>query len=236
MRQLSRSSELDNVFSVEDKLNYYENLRDSSGQINPRWNIPKLRDKLKPILSEMSHGECAFCGVKIGNKDFAIEHFLPKERFPYLSYCVDNYLPACKKCNQSLKRVFFPASLEPVQNKLADKALFGKMDGIIPYEPSEILPTVLDRIIEPTYDIIEEHLHFNPDTTCYIAMTEIGERTNEMFFRHSEVVSKLQQLSTQIFKMINEGSTKDTILGWGELYGHSFYIEQLYNYWSDIID
>ncbi len=147
MRQLSRSSKLDNVFTVEDKLNYYENLRDSNGKIITRWNYPNYRDKLKPILSEMSHGECAFCGAKIGDKDFDIEHYLPKERFPYLSYSTDNYLPACKKCNQSLKRVFFPASLEPIREKLADKALVGKMEGIIPYEPSEILQKTLDRVI-----------------------------------------------------------------------------------------
>ncbi len=74
------------------------------------------------------------------------------------------------------------------------------------------------------------------DSACYVPKTEIGERTNKMFFNHSEVVKKLQRLSTQVFTMINEGSSKDTILGWGELFGHSFYIEQFYNFWSDFLD
>ncbi len=52
------------LFSVL-KINYYQNLRTSNGEIKHRWNLGSVRHELRTTLLEMSKNECSYCGKKI---------------------------------------------------------------------------------------------------------------------------------------------------------------------------
>ncbi len=233
MKQLKRINEPDSFFKSDIKIDFYKKLRDKNGKIRTRWNLPNYRNEIRQVLIETSAGECAFCGKKVNNDDFDIEHYLPKEYFPYLSYYFDNYLCSCKSCNQNKKKSYFPKSLENIKEKLGDPILKDKIENIIPYNRKKILKETTDRIIEPTFDKINEHLEFEPLSCNYLIVNQsnIGYETNKMFFDHREFVSRLQKISEQVLKEINSGTPKEIILQWAEILGYSFYIEKLYDFW-----
>ena len=116
-----------------------------------------------------------------------------------------------------------------------DIVAINEIDGIIAYNKKEILDKTTDRIIEPTFDNIEEHLEFEPLSCTYLIKnnSSIGEETYKMFFNHREVVDYLQSINKQIMKMVVEGNSKDTILDLGLILGYSFYVEKFYEYWTE---
>lgn len=237
MKQLERLKEPDSFFRGEKKVQFYKDLRDSNGKIRDRWNLTAYQNDLKISLSKISSGECVFCGKYVGDRNFDIEHFLPKEHFPYLSYSFDNYLCSCKYCNQNIKKSFYPKSLDAIKDKLGERILAGEIERIIPYEKNEVLSKTVDRIIEPTFDNISEHLKFEPLSCSYLVINNsfIGKETNRMFFLHREFVKTLQQLSELIYNNIKNGVQREDILEWSKICGYSFYIEELYEYWIDVI-
>lgn len=238
MKQLTRLNEPITFFKGDTKIEFYKNLKDNNGKIRARWNFPIYRNEIRRVLIETSDGECAYCGKKVNDDDFDIEHFLPKEKFPYLSYYFDNYLCSCKSCNQNKKKSYYPMSLDSKSEKLCDPILDGELENIIPYDRDAILKETTDRIIEPTFDKIEEHLEFEPASCNYQIKnnSSIGYETNKMFFDHREFVSRLQKISNQIVGEIKSGTKKEVVLAWGEILGYSFYIEKLYDFWYELLE
>lgn len=236
MRQLTRVNEPESFFKNKKKIDFYKDLRDEKGKIRDRWNYETYKSDLCKALLSMSKNECSFCGTIISETNMDIEHFLPKENFPYLSYSFENYLASCKKCNQNTKRNYYPKSLEPIKDKLGEQVLIGHIENLISYNKAEILNKTIDRIVEPGFDTVSDHLEFLPDSANYKTKTNIGKETNRMFFNHREVLDLLQKINNQVMRMIEEGSSKDAILSWSEITGYSFYIEEFYNYWSAILN
>lgn len=238
MKQIARGAEPVSFFKNEKKIEFYNDLRDDKGKIRDRWNLPTYKKDLVEVLLRMSSGECSFCGTKLGESNLDIEHYLPKEQFPYLSYYFENYLASCKPCNQNRKRSYYPKSLESIKDKLGESVLVGHIEGIKveAYNKHALLTNTNDRIIEPSFDNIQEHLEFSPETTNYLTKTNIGIETNRMFFNHHEVLNLLQTISLKVKADIEEGNSKESILGWGNLMGYSFYIEQFYEYWIDFLN
>jgi len=231
MKQQIRKNEPDSFFKGDKKIEFYKNLREGNGKIKDRWNSPTYQNDLHQTLLEMSEEECSYCGIKISHSSLEIDHYLPSSKFPYLSYCFENYLASCHTCNSRKKRNEFPKSLLSQQDILGEAILVGQIENIVAYNKSELLPKTNDRIIEPSFDRINEHLEFDPSLGIYKTKTEIGRNTNRLFFEHREVTIHLQKLSLNVFKKIEEGSSKESILDWGNLYGESYYIESFYEYW-----
>ncbi len=234
MKQLARNEDV-KIFSVEDKKKFYQHIL-QKGTVQAHWNSRKYQNKIKNYLAELSESECAFCGIYLRGKEFDIEHFLPKSIFPYLSYSEDNYLPSCTHCNQRLKRAFYSKSLEHLKDFLVDKDVKVLLVGGIEYQPRKILKEVSDRLIEPSYDLISEHLEFEPTSATYKNITEIGRLTNEMFFCHRERIEHLQRISNQIRKLILEGLSKEEILDLSKTFGYGFYFAAFYEFWSEYLN
>ena len=138
MKQLIRLEEPESFFKNEKKIEFYKDLRDSNGKIRSRWNLPTYQEDIKKVLFNTTGGECAFCGKKVSESDFDVEHYLPKEQFPYLAYSFENYLCSCKHCNQSLKKTYYPKSLDSIKQSLGESILVNEIDGIIAYNKKEI--------------------------------------------------------------------------------------------------
>ena len=60
MKQLIRLEEPESFFKNEKKIEFYKDLRDSSGKIRSRWNLPTYQEDIKKVLFNTTNGECAY--------------------------------------------------------------------------------------------------------------------------------------------------------------------------------
>ncbi len=219
--------------SKNEKISYYQNTGKGT-TINPRWNnVCKDADgisKIRKKLLEMSNNTCAFCGIKVDNSTFDVEHFLPKDKFPYLAYSFENYLPSCKSCNQTRKKTFVPLSLKGknlIENILSD--IFPNEEV---YNHQNLLSSTTDRILESTFDNPEDHLAFEPEFFMYETKTDIGKITNNIFFKHKEVAEKWERISNHIKNIViiseNPRLLVESLI---ELDGFEYICLQFLDYW-----
>lgn len=255
MNVITRLAQPD-CWTAKKKVDFYSNLRDRNNEIRPRWLNTCLdendKSRIRTTLLEMSDGCCAYCGRKIKLEEMDVEHFLPKEAFPYLAYCWENYLASCKPCNQYIKRDFVPQSLKNRLLKDTD------IDNFIPrnvvqenfknslllqitdYEnfiKSVIFENCQDRIIDPSFDSPSEHLVFDV-LSGYEGLTNIGKITKSLFFEES-FAKELAKISKSIFDLINGGHATP----WEFIeehfisrFGHDFYYRAYYEYWNSILN
>lgn len=217
------------------KKKIYLDLYDENNNIKPRWN--NIRENNKRVIREhlinITNGCCAYCGKKIKDSDMDVEHFLPSHEYPYLAYCLENLLPSCKKCNQNYKNKFVPSEIKGKKIIEACMKKHKKFDYI--YDKQMILNDLCknSRIIEPTFDNIEEHLVFNPEFYMYEAKSSMGENTKQMFFDKSEFIKELEEISAvvkEIVKMDREDNY-EVIQYFIRLQGYAFYFNKFYEYW-----
>jgi len=214
-----------------DTIENYKKLRAKDNKIIARWNYDNKNIKeFKIWFLDIFNEECAYCGDKV--KRVEIDHYLPKSEFPYLSYCYDNYLLSCSNCNQKLKGGFFPKSLN--YKNYGEEFLINEIPNIIKYEKENLLSKINDRIIEPSFDNIKEHLEFNVLTCDYkiINNSEIGKITNNKFFNRG-FSERLHKISDLIQGLIEKNNSKDEVMKISKLYGQSFYYEKFYEFWKD---
>ncbi|MFK5970811.1 MAG: HNH endonuclease [Candidatus Marithrix sp.] len=222
--------------SKTKKIKFYENLW-YQGKIKPRWNTTcKKGDKVSKIrqkLLQMSNGTCVYCGTKIDDATMDVDHYLPSSLFPYLAYCWDNLVSSCKKCNQNIKSDFSPASL--TEKKIVEDILSDKFEYDLVYDKQQLLKSINDRLIEPTFDDPEEHLEFNPEFYLYESKTKIGKLTVSKFFSHKEIAENWEDLSKFIQKIIVSGKDKqaalDMVKSFIELNGNEYVCLKFYQYW-----
>jgi hypothetical protein len=215
-------------FKISTLANYLD-LRGSDGKIKQRWNHSN-QDILnfRVFFREIFDLECAYCGIRVDREE--IDHFLPKSKFPYLSYCYDNYIFSCHTCNQK-KGDFYPKILENIN--YGEKILLGEIEGIIEFNKKSILSKAIDnRLIEPTFDKIEDHLAFNVLTCEYTAKTKAGEFTKVKFF-DINFSAKMAELSDCVSNLVVIGLTIDSVLETYKVLGYSFYIKKMFYYWKE---
>jgi len=70
-----------------------------------------------------------------------------------------------------------------------------------------------------------------PDNILLIMSAIKGTLQRHQVSSHTKKL--LQTISLKVKSDIEEGNSKESILGWGNLMGYSFYIEQFYDFWID---
>ncbi|MGP6151625.1 HNH endonuclease [Priestia flexa] len=234
MRQLTRPASPTKLINNERKRRLYENLKDEAGNIRPRWNTlveggaRVVRDAVRSISNDC----CCFCGVKVLDSKMDIDHYLPSSKFPYLAYCWENLIPTCKQCNQTFKNDFFPNSLSELE--IIESCMEGCLTCHHIYNQDLIMElSKNDRIIDPSYDNVNDHLEFNPEFYLYNVKTPIGINTNKMFFDRDEVVRHLEGISNITKKFVINGCSKDVLDDIINLYGQEFYYHAFFDYWVE---
>jgi len=222
---------------------FYHNLRDDKGKIKPRWRKTCLDENgyshIQTHLLAMSKGHCAYCGKKIGLDELDVDHFLPKESFPYLAYCWENYLPSCKSCNQNLKHDISPASL--AGKVIVEEIMKAEVTHDYVYNKAMLLGKIVtkDRIIDPSFDVPEDHLDFNPASLSYTHKTSIGKYTIDVFWSDQSCAEEWLSLSQFIQSLVinssNMGSLEKTISSYIQLHGQEYVVRKLLNYWKGIL-
>ncbi len=240
MRRIQRLSappclESANPAAVQNKLDWYTDLKDPNGRIHPRWNTVDRDEEgvssVRRRLLEMSSYQCAYCGRSITSSEMEVDHFLPKGQFEYLAYCWENLLPACSHCNQRLKGAYCPPSLRAT--KLIDPDYATQVQGGESFEQARHLGQVAasDRLIEPTYEDPELHLEFNPEFFSYKPKTPVGIVTNRRFFARREVAEKWQKLSTSIRDLVELGMSSVAIDHFIEILGFRYVCGRFLDHW-----
>ena len=160
----------------EYKKKMYSDVLDENNKVKPRWNTVKENGErvFRKYLLGLTHGCCAYCGKKITDYDMDVEHFLPEGKFPYIAYCLDNMLPSCKYCNQNIKHDFTPKEIKGLTIVEDCAKELSQYDYI--YDKNNILNNLCSktRLIEPTFDKVEDNLEFDSEFYSYIDKTEIG--------------------------------------------------------------
>lgn len=243
MYSITRVKGPDKILDKPTLISNYKTLRGKNGKIIPRWNT--MREKGEQIvrneLHEMSNGCCAYCGKKISCSDMDIDHFLPSSKFPYLSYCWYNFLPSCKLCNQSYKKDLSPKNLQHIKiierclknEELEDKGV--KIVNPMLFTKKTVLNKMFaeDRIIDPSFDIIEKHLEFNPMMYNYKGKTNIGKKTADTFFSKVEVQESIEGVSNIVLRIVYEGNSYNLVRDLKITYGYEFYYDFYWSYWNE---
>lgn len=222
--------------SEDNKRKFYLDLYNNNNEVKPRWNT--LRESgikvVREYLLDMTNRSCAYCGKRISDSTMDVEHFLPKCEFPYLAYCIDNLLPSCKVCNQNYKGNFIPIEIK--SKKIIEKCVMNSQEYDYIYNKEQVLNELCSqtRIIEPTFDIISEHLEFDPEFFLYTTKSNIGKETNKMFFDKSEFIELLEKMSNVVKYIVKgNGSNNDEIINaLIELEGYEVYYRRFYEYWN----
>lgn len=217
-----------------EKTKLYENLRYGDGKIRDRWNTIQKdnRKVVRETLSSTSNEECSYCGKKIIGSDMDVDHFLPSAVFPYLSYCWDNMLPSCKRCNQALKNDYSPPALkEKIIIEHCAQNLVNPYD--FTFNKNIMYALAKDeRLIDPTFDNVDEHLEFNPEFYLFKAKSPIGEKTIEIFFDNVDTMRQFEKISIIVKEFVKLGLSRDVITPLIEAYGTEFYYNAFWDYWT----
>lgn len=233
MNQLTRGQAPSRLMDEVKMRNDYNNLYDAKGKIRQRWNTMQEKGKkvVREALSAISNGCCAYCGDKIRGSKMDVDHYLPSSVFPYLAYCWENLLPSCKLCNQTYKRDYYPLILE--NKKIIEHCMVGEVDYDYLYIKHALMVLIKnERIIDPTYDIINDHMTFQPAIHRYDTHSPIGEKTKEIFFQRDEVERELEGISNIVRGLVQNGCSYDIIETHIDVYGREFYYKAYYWYWK----
>ena len=251
-----------NILSKQKKIDYYKKIVSEVGKRKIKWKITKIWnewEKIKNIYGEeisdirtklliMTNNSCAFCGKRISNDTLEVEHFLPSSEFPFIAYCWENYLPSCSTCNSRFKTTFVPEVLKTkiiVESIIVDKVNGKLIDGICSddqkfdyiYDRNLILGNITKegRILDCTYDKVDEHLIFRPELHSYevVRDSSIGTITKGKLFRHSSVEERFRKISKIVRNVIKRGDDFSSLEDFIELDGYDFYYIKYYEFWNN---
>lgn len=192
----------------------YEELRYPSGAIRPLWNDLEKDTRgvgaVRRALLAMSDDECAYCGLLVGNDHMQVDHFLPKEPFPFLAYAWANLLPSCGACNRG-KLAFVPANL--VDKTIVERCLAAHRAHDFVFDKEHLLGVVAGdhRLIDPTFDQPEEHIEVLMAVPTYVPKTPLGAMTCARFFRRRDIEAHLAKIKEAAKIGIQQECTEDML-------------------------
>ncbi len=205
---------------------WYADLRDTEGQIRKRWK--SLREELEAITKL----RCAWCGA-ILTPGWHVDHYLPKERYPRVSYCWANLMPSCQPCNDVRKRDYFPPAL--AEDSVADPVLV-PCEPATPYDAVVVLPSIGERLIDPTSEDPALHLRFQPALHQYAHLTRVGEVTKQRMFGEKDMHQHWEHISQHVKNILETAKDEAGVIAAmdsaKQLVGCEFFFEAYRSYWS----
>lgn len=123
---------------------------------NSMWVHYRHQD-IKEKLFASSHQKCAFCEAKPAESgNIEVEHFKPKSLYPELAFEWDNFLPVCRKCNDSKSN--HDTGIEPIVDPSYDDPETIFTYNFINIVPKDDKNEIADRTIE-ICDLNSERLY-----------------------------------------------------------------------------
>lgn len=104
---------------LKDNIEKYDGYKNIPLDVkNSMWIHYRHKD-IKEALFKSSYQKCAFCESKPEESgNIEVEHFKPKSLYPDLAFDWNNFLPVCRKCNESKRD--HDTGKEPIVNPCLD--------------------------------------------------------------------------------------------------------------------
>ena len=130
-------SYIDKYDGKYDFKNLYSKFRTPKGKMKNKWCATKLIENLDIKV-------CPYCGQQYfglipdkENNNYKIseatlDHFLPKNEYPYLALNIYNLIPVCNTCNSTYKNQHDEIFLHPFFESLQDNIIFYLDNNSIP--------------------------------------------------------------------------------------------------------
>lgn len=224
----------DSDVDTASRRQWYADLRGKDGKIRPRWN-QRDDDGKQPIrkaVRAISGSECAWCGTRVPGANMQVDHYLPKEWLPRLSYCWVNLLPSCGSCNRR-KLIFRPSGID--HDSLYEPALGTHGSADASYDPETILDAHPRRLVEPAFEDPAKHLAFEPVLATYVSVTDAGATTISRLFNERDDAASLQTLQKRVFSDVERSESRadleNSLQLLIDLVGRSFYVRAFAACW-----
>ncbi len=150
--------------------------------------------KDKSVLSELTalyNGKCAYCETK--TTDLQIDHYRPKDKYPWLANEWSNLLPVCEDCNNAKRNKF------PIDNRKVEPE----------NKNAEILIKEEPIIINPEIDTAENHFYFNKGGLIY-GHTNRGRKTVDILdLNRASLIKERKKLYDFFFEGLKNNIIKE---------------------------
>jgi uncharacterized protein (TIGR02646 family) len=212
----------------------YDDLRYPSGGIRPLWNDLEKDEHgvgaVRRALLAMSDGECAFCGRLLGNDHMQVDHVLPKEHFPFLSYAWPNLLPTCDACNRK-KLAFVPERLR--DKVIVELCLQEHRSHDYIFDKEHLFRVVAadHRLIDPTFDDPADHMELLLAIPVYVPKSPIGRTTYKRMFERREIVAHLAQVKEAARVGVDVTCTEEDLEHFAKACGYPSLFRRFVAYW-----
>lgn len=180
--------------------------KEYSFQFNGEWNAYQF-------VLESGIRVCPYCNRQYITPIFSntgriradLDHFLPKSKYPYFSMSLYNLVPACKQCNQGLKKAkeFSFEHVNPYEHNLADYFKF---------KVNIVTKEVSIENLKPSSKI-EEHLGtFKFESMYNYHQNQVDELIHKRISYPDDYIGKLYEEQNEYFD--SEEQLKQTIVGY----------------------
>ncbi len=212
----------------------YEASHYPSGAWRALWNdLDKDKDGVSGVrraLLAMSEGECAYCGLWVGNDHMQVDHILPKERFPFVAYAWENLLPTCDACNRH-KASFVPASLS--DKEVVDPCLRDHVPHDFLFEKDRLFTEIArdDRLIDPSFDAPDQHVALLMDIPAYVPKSPIGRLTYKQLLHRREIADRLRRVREAARVVVEGDCPPETLQAFAVASSHPTLFRRFAEYW-----
>lgn len=180
-------NEFADKYSLEFTINNYKNMN-----LYGVWNAYLF-------VYEIELRTCPYCNrqyitpvlTSTGKMRATLDHFLPKNRYPYFSMSLYNLIPACYNCNSSLKgdNDFNTEDINPYEESMDDYIEF-------------FADLRIDKQMK--VNVIHKNIHKLREVDKYIGMFKLNEQYNYHANQVEELVLKRYMYSDEYIKDIKE--------------------------------
>ncbi|RII79142.1 retron system putative HNH endonuclease [Pseudomonas monteilii] len=144
-------------------------------------------EQIKSALFPSSFNKCAFCeGKPQESGNIEVEHFFPKSIYPSKTFSWENFLPSCRKCNDS--KLAHDTGLEPIVNPYDDNP-----DEYFRYSDILITPLKDDKKAKKTISVL-------------------GLNSARLMQPRAEILINLHTFSSNLEEALSELEIADTTL------------------------
>ncbi len=161
-------------------------------------------DDVKEELKNIYQYKCCYCETKL-SKNYAVEHFRPKQDYKWLEKAWSNLLLVCNSCNSSKGKRFVTEN----------KKLTNKVENIDFHKSAEYLNRKeQQRLLHPEYDNPEEYFEFEKSGKI------LGKNKNDkraiytidlVKLNHADLIKSRYQIIEKLIKNIKNSVSQSEI-------------------------
>ena len=202
--------------------------------LKDRWNSSEKDQSgvssIRRTLRQMSR-ECAWCEVSL-EPGWQVDHWLPKEPFPFVAYCWENLLPSCPGCNRRKSKLVPPTLRD---QKVVDPVLQGDYPTARAFRKGDLLLQLPERLVDPSHEEPAEHLEFIPPALSWRGKSKVGDFTVRKLLAEKDQAERWAKLSDMVRGFVEAGVPDRIFEILIDFHGQGTIIRALLGYWRPLL-